>query len=276
MCDSSQSVHRPGLYLVATPIGNLGDLGPRARSLLNNAQVVACEDTRTARRLFAKGDRLPRLVALTEHNTNERTPALLDAAREGVVAVISEAGMPGIADPGARVVEAAHESSIPVYVIPGPSAIVAAVAASGFDTSEFRFAGFAPRKASALAATLELGAGGGLLVLLESPRRLAATLETIAATLDDPRCCVSREISKIHEEHVRGRASALAERFRETKGECVVVVELPPRPEAPMEEVGTYMAEMQRAGARRSSAAVEAARRFGCPRDTAYRLWEGE
>jgi 16S rRNA (cytidine1402-2'-O)-methyltransferase len=274
MCDSSQTALAPGLYLVATPIGNLGDLSGRALATLTQAALVASEDTRTVRRLFPQGVRIPPLVSLTEHNTGQRIPMLLSSARDSVVAIVSEAGMPGIADPGARVVDAAHEAAIPIRVIPGPSAVVAAVAASGFDASDFAFLGFVPRRAAALAERLRSAAREArTLVLFESPRRLSATLSVVASALDDPRCSVSREISKIHEEHVRGRASELAERYREARGECVVVVESPPLADVSETDLAAYMAEMRRAGARRSAAAVEAARRFGCPRDSAYALW---
>jgi 16S rRNA (cytidine1402-2'-O)-methyltransferase len=181
--------------------------------------------------------------------------------------------MPGIADPGTRLVDAAHEGGIPVYVIPGPSAVIAAVAASGFDASNFAFLGFAPKKASALVESLKGAAAARTLVLFESPRRIEKTLSTIAAALGDPRCCVSRQISKIHEEHVRGRASALTNRFAETRGECVIVIEAPGPDPADGTAVGEYMAEMRRAGARRSAAAAEAARRFGCTRESAYAAW---
>lgn len=273
MCDGSQTT-APGLYLVATPIGNLADMGNRARHILASAALVACEDTRTARRLCPAGSN-QRLVSLTEHNTGQRIPQLLEAASHSVVALVSEAGMPGIADPGQRVVAAAHDAGVAVFVVPGPSAVIAAAAASGFDCTDFHFLGFAPRRRSSLVEKVkDASAAASTVVLFESPGRLSATLLIIAEALGDPRCCVSREISKVHEEHVRGRATELAERYRETRGECVVVIESPPRPGADHAEVAAYMAEMRRAGARRSAAAVEAARRFGCARDAAYALWE--
>jgi 16S rRNA (cytidine1402-2'-O)-methyltransferase len=264
----------PGLYVIATPIGNLGDLSPRAAFLLANVDVLACEDTRTTRRLLKEG-RAPRLVSLTEHNTSERIPELLAAARDRAVGIVSEAGTPAIADPGARVVAAAHEDGIPVISVPGPSAVVTAVAASGFDGSDVHFLGFLPRKRGPAAERLvEAASTASTLVVFESPKRLAETLNIIAVSLANPLVLVSREISKIHEEHVRGRASTLAERFASTRGECVIVIESPPRTATADADIAHYMAEMRRAGAKRSQAAAEAARRFGCTRDEAYGLWE--
>src|SRR5690606_23836831 len=126
--------------------GNLADLSPRARDLLAAAFLIASEDTRTTTRLLAKAEKRPRLISLTEHNTEERIPSLLETAEHSIVALVSEAGMPSIADPGARVVAAAHRAGVPVFVVPGPSALAAAIAASGFDGSDVHFLGFLPKK----------------------------------------------------------------------------------------------------------------------------------
>jgi 16S rRNA (cytidine1402-2'-O)-methyltransferase len=274
MCDSAQTVPAPGLYVIATPIGNLGDLSPRAAELLETMELLACEDTRTTRRLLP-GMGGPRLVSLTEHNTEARIPGLLEAARTAPVGIVSEAGTPAIADPGARVVAAAHDAGIPVYSVPGPAAFVASLAVSGFDTGDVHFLGFLPRKGGAAGDRLRDAAHtAATLVVYESPNRLAATLDLVAAALNDPLVLVSREISKVHEEHRRGRASELAKHYREARGECVIVIESPTPESAALDDVRAYMAEMRRAGARRSQAAAEAARRFGCTRDTAYGLWE--
>lgn len=276
MCDSPQSAPGAGLYIIPTPIGNLGDLSPRARGLLATMAVLACEDTRTTRRLLPAEGPGPRLISLTEHNSDERVPGLVEAARTTPVGLVSEAGTPTLSDPGARLVAAAHDAGVPVTSVPGPSAFAAAVAASGFDGSDVHFLGFLPRKEGAATRRLQNAVGtAATLVIYESPRRLGRTLEVIAAALDDPRVVVSREISKIYEEHVRGRASELAARFASARGECVIVVESPPKDTADLADVAAYMQEMQRAGARRPQAAAEAARRFGCTREEAYALWEG-
>jgi len=265
----------PGLYVVATPIGNLGDLAPRAREVLAAAHTIAAEDTRMTRRLGLAGQAV--VVALTEHNVIARAPALIAIARENVLALTSDAGTPAIADPGARLVELAHAEGVPVFAVAGPSALAAALSVAGFQLGEARFLGFLPHRAGAREAVLAKHRGcDAVLVLFEAPTRLAATLDAIAALLDDPETVVCRELTKRFEETVRGRAAELARHFGgEVRGECVIVVRVPASPEVTdLAEVAAYMAEMQRAGARRGPAATEAARRFGVSRNDAYRFWD--
>ncbi|MCC6382202.1 MAG: 16S rRNA (cytidine(1402)-2'-O)-methyltransferase [Dehalococcoidia bacterium] len=267
---------RPGLYVVATPLGNLGDLSPRAAAVLTAASLVAAEDTRTSQRLFAGAGAGPRLVSLTEHNVEARSGPLLEAATEGVVALVSDAGTPLVSDPGARLVAAAHARAVPVFAVPGPSALTAALSVAGFDGGHVLFLGFLPRsRGERLGALREACAAAPIVVFFESPNRLGQTLGELATTLRDPEVVVCRELTKVHEEAVRGLASALAGRFGQTRGECTVVVQSPPRPDAEEAAMAAYMGEMRRAGARRGAAAGEAARRFGVSRDRAYALWEG-
>ncbi|MCC7364312.1 MAG: 16S rRNA (cytidine(1402)-2'-O)-methyltransferase [Dehalococcoidia bacterium] len=265
----------PGLYVVATPIGNLGDLSPRARDLLGAAALVAAEDTRTTGKLLKLAGSTARAVSLTEHNVVRRAPELLAAARQAPVALVSDAGTPVVADPGARLVEAAHAEGVAVFAIPGPSALAAAVSVSGFEGSDVHFLGFLPRQAGERRSRLESAASGAsVLVFFESPNRLAATLRELDEWLGGPELAVCRELTKLHEEVVRGPAATLAARFEDTRGECTVVVRVPPRTTSPSDAaVRAYMGEMHRAGARRSAAAAEAARRFAVPRDHAYALW---
>ena len=267
----------PGLYVVATPIGNLDDLSPRALGVFQAADVVAAEDTRTSRKLLELAGSQARMVSLTEHNVAQRTPALLDSAREGVVALVSDAGTPLVADPGARLVEAAHASDVPVFAIPGPSALAAAISVAGFEGGDVHFLGFLPRqKGERLERLRAAAAAAAVLVFFESPNRIASTLRELSEALDDPEVVVCRELTKLHEEAVRGRASELSVRFEGTRGECTVVVQVPRRERAAVEEgeVLAYLSEMKRAGAQRSGAAAEAARRFGMARSRAYDLWE--
>lgn len=266
----------PGLYVVATPIGNLGDFSERARAVLRASAVVAAEDTRTSKKLLDLAGSHARMLSLTEHNVEARIPEILARAREEVVALVSDAGTPAVADPGARLVEAAHAAGVPVVAVPGPSALAAALSAAGFDGSDVHFLGFLPKGAGERAERLRsAAAGAATLVFFESPARLPRTLNELADWLDDPEAVVCRELTKVHEEVVRGRASALAARFAGTRGECTVVVRSPRATRAADEaEVAAYMAEMQRAGARRSAAAAEASRRFGVSRDTAYAQWQ--
>lgn len=263
-----------GLYVVATPIGNLGDFSERAKHVLAEAAVVAAEDTRNSRKLLDIAGSRARMVSLTEHNVEQRATGLIEAAREGVVALVSDAGTPVVADPGARLVAAAHDTGVAVFAIPGASALTAAISVAGFDGSDAHFLGFLPKARGERLARLRKAAGeASTLVFFESPTRLGKTLRDIAEALDDPEVVVCRELTKLHEENVRGTATALSDRFAETRGECTVVVRCPPPPNAADEDVAAYMAEMQRAGARRSAAAAEAAQRFGVTRERAYAHW---
>ena len=268
---------KPGLYVVATPIGNLGDLSPRAQSILREAAVVAAEDTRMSGTILRLAGSEARLVSLTEHNVEQRTPELLAAARDAAVALVSDAGTPVVADPGGRLVDAAHAAAISVFAIPGPSALAAAVSVSGFPGDDVYFLGFLPRpRGERLARLTSAALAAGVLVFFESPNRLSATLVELTTALGDPPVAVCRELTKVHEEVVRGTASELAARFVATRGECTVVVDTRGcgAKDAEVEAVAAYMAEMQRAGARRSLAAAEAARRFGVRREQAYGLWD--
>lgn len=266
----------PGLYVVATPIGNLEDLSPRAERVLREAAIVAAEDTRTSKTLLVRARSTARLVSLTEHNVEERSSGLLAAAREGIVALVSDAGTPVIADPGARLVAAAHAGRLPVFGVAGPSALATAISVSGFEGSDVHFLGFLPKaKGERLTRLTAAAKSASVLVFFESPGRLGSALGAVSEALGDPEVVVCRELTKLHEEVIRGRASELAVRFAETRGECTVVVQVPVQPaNADVDAVREYMAEMARAGARRSGAAAEAARRFGVPRDQAYAFWD--
>ena len=263
-----------GLYVVATPIGNMGDLSPRAAETLRRAAVVAAEDTRTSGALVRGTGSVARLVSLTEHNVEERIPQILPVAREGVVALVSDAGTPAIADPGARLVAAAHREGIHVFAVAGPSALAAARSVSGFDGADAHFLGFLPRQRGERTELLNRArAAASILVFFESPNRLGRTLGELAELHGDPETVVCRELTKLHEEVARGRASELAGRFAATRGECVVVVEVPPR-EGAAESMRELLGAMKRAGARRAAAAAEVAKLTGCRREEAYDAWD--
>lgn len=222
------SVEAGTLYLVGTPIGNQGDATPRARAVLAEAPVVACEDTRTCRRLYAwLGLPAPELVAYHDHNARAAAPGLVARLEAGAdVALVSEAGMPALQDPGYRLVVAARARGIRVVPIPGPTAFVLALAASGLPTDRFAFLGYAPRRGRE-AWWREALSRGETVVVYESPRRVAATAAVIA-TLDPERpTCLARELTKVHEEFVAGSAAEVARELvnrGEIRGECVVVV----------------------------------------------------
>jgi len=273
------SVHASGrLVLVATPIGNLGDLSPRASEELAAADLVACEDTRrTGRLLQHAGISGSDLLRLDEHTEERSTAVVVDRIGCGeTVALVSDAGMPGISDPGERVVRRVVEAGYPVVVVPGPSAPVAAVSASGLATGRWCMEGFLPRKGSARSDRLaELAVEERTMVLFESPNRLATTLRDLVGVLGpDRRAVVAREMTKLHEEFVRGTVAELADRFDEPpKGEVVLVLEgAPPPAEVDDERIRVVLDEARAGGASTRDAADEAARRLGVSRRRAYRL----
>ena len=221
------------LFIVATPIGNLGDLSSRAADTLRKVQTVLAEDTRVTRKLLAHLDAHPDLERFDEHTAYAKTPALVKRLQKGEhIALVSDAGTPTISDPGAVLIDAVREAGLAITIIPGPSAVVAALVASGFPADSFYFGGFLPRKEKAqrdaLDALVDLDT---TLVFYESPRRLVRTLETCAAVLADERHgAVARELTKVHEEVVRGSLRELAREFsaREgIKGEIVLIVAPP-------------------------------------------------
>ena len=234
------------LYVVATPIGNLGDLSPRAAEVLRSVRAVAAEDTRRTLKLFAHlGVAAPPLLSLPAFDERGRLAPVLDRLRAGEdVALCTDAGTPGVSDPGAALVAAAWEAGARVVPVPGPSAALAALAASGFPADRFLFAGFLPRKGGARAEALRaLAAAGVTVVLYEAGNRTRATLEDLREALGDRDALVARELTKLHEELARGPLSALAARFAgEVLGEVTVVVSgagaipVPVEPEEPLEE----------------------------------------
>jgi 16S rRNA (cytidine1402-2'-O)-methyltransferase len=224
------------LYIVGTPIGNLEDLTPRAARVLREVDLVAAEDTRSAKTLLAHADAsggvnpVRRLISYFEGNEAERFAEIHDALAQGRdVAIISEAGMPGISDPGSRAVASAIQTGAKVEVIPGPNAALAALVASGLPTDRFTFLGFPPREQGArqqLFGTLRVDPA--TLVFYEAPDRVGATLGDLAAAFGgERRASLGRELTKLHEEHVRGTLAELAAKYAETapRGECTLVVE---------------------------------------------------
>jgi 16S rRNA (cytidine1402-2'-O)-methyltransferase len=208
-----------------TPIGNLEDITLRVLSALREADVVACEDTRRTRVLLDRYGVRARLVSYHEHNEQARAAELVKRMRAGeVVALVSDAGMPLVSDPGYVLVHACVAAGLPVEVLPGPSAALTALVASGLPADSWRFLGFLPRKKGELRAVLS--EPGGTLVAFESPRRVPATLALLAAIEPDREVAVCRELTKVHEEIVRGRAAELAERYADAppKGEVVLVL----------------------------------------------------
>lgn len=221
------------LYLVGTPIGNLEDLSARAIRVLAEADIVAAEDTRQARKLLSHLELRKPLTSYHQHSGQGRTAELLRYLKAGrKVALVTDAGMPGVSDPGVALVAEAVASGIPVTPVPGPAALILALAGSGLPTASFVFDGFLPRKPGPRRRRLEtLGLVGVTIVIYESPHRVVVTLKDVAEALGDPLVAVGRELTKLHEEFLRGKASEIAGLLetRETRdgkllGEFTVVI----------------------------------------------------
>ncbi|WP_028967040.1 16S rRNA (cytidine(1402)-2'-O)-methyltransferase [Sphingomonas phyllosphaerae] len=263
----------PGLYIVATPIGNLGDLSPRAAEVLAGADVIAVEDTRvTAGLLRHIGTKRP-MTPYHDHNAEHVRPQLIARMAGEVVALVSDAGTPLISDPGYKLVRDARAAGHQVVTIPGPCAAIAALTLAGLPTDRFFFLGFLPSKEQARATAIaEVAAIRATLVIYESGPRLSARLSALAAGLGDREAAVTREITKKFEEAVTGTLSTLAARYADAppKGEIVIVV-APPEPPAPaaIEDADAALAEaLTRLPA--SKAAGEVAKAFGVDRKALY------
>ncbi len=265
------------LYVVATPIGNLSDLSPRAAEVLRSVRAVAAEDTRRTLKLFAHlGVAPPTLLSLPAFDERARLAPILERLRGGEeVALCTDAGTPGVSDPGAALVAAAWEAGARVVPIPGPSAALAALAASGFGADRFFFAGFLPRKGGARAEALRaLAAQAASVVLYEAGNRTRATLADLRDALGDRDALVARELTKLHEELARGPLSALAERFSgDVLGEVTIVVSgegarpIAHEPPVPLE---AELARRLAAGEPPSALAREVARARGLKRAEVY------
>jgi 16S rRNA (cytidine1402-2'-O)-methyltransferase len=261
------------LLVCATPIGNLEDVTLRVLAALRAADVVLCEDTRHTRGLLARhGVEGKTLVSYHEHNEAARTDELLPRLRSGeVVVLVSDAGMPGVSDPGARIVRAALDADVPVTVLPGPSAVETALIASGFGGGAFAFLGFLPRGEAALGAvwpTLR-----GVSVAFESPQRLPGTLRSLASFDPTRPVAVCRELTKKFEEVARGTAASLAERFASPpKGEITLVIgAADDRPSADEDAALAAVAELVDVGLPRKRAAALVSSLTGVPRNALYR-----
>ncbi len=268
------------LYLVSTPIGNLGDLSPRAAQILGSVDRVLAEDTRRTRVLVQHAGAHARLVSLHAHNEAERTGRVLDWLEAGEsLALVSDAGTPLVSDPGARLVAAVAAAGHQVVPVPGPSAVLAALVASGLPAGRFTFLGFPERKGRARARLLERVAGSEeTVVLFESPQRLDALLGDLAEACGPERpVVVARELTKVHEEFVRGTLAEARTRFRADppRGEVTVVVG-PAEPKADEggndEAARALAASLLERGLRASEVAQEVARHTGVSRNDAYRI----
>lgn len=268
------------LIVCATPIGNLGDVTLRVLDALRDADIVEAEDTRVTRKLFARFDIHTHLEPYHAKNLDRRTPEVVSRIAEGrVVALVSDAGTPGVSDPGAHLVDACLDAGLTVEVLPGPSAIITALVASGLPTHAFYFGGFLPRKVGDRRRALEkLAALDATLVFYESPRRVAATLASIAEAYTGRRAAMARELTKIHEEIARGDVADLADALadRELKGEVVLLVGPPCAQErADARAFDPAMLKVRvdglvAAGASRKDAVRTVVQETGLPRNAVY------
>ena len=276
----------PGtLYLVATPIGNLADISKRALETLQAVDLIACEDTRHTGKLLNHFGIKKRLVSYHEHNENARTEELAESLKQGKsIAVVSDAGTPGVCDPALRVVQKAHEIGAKVVSIPGAVAFVNALIISGLPTDSVFFGGFLPssktERRRRLAEVLLIPA---TIIFYETPHRLAKSLVDCLEVLGNRRAAIVREITKLHEETVLGNLEALAEKFSslEVKGEIVLVID---REEVQGElfkvnsskSIVERVAELEAEGFDRKIALKKAAKEFGLSRSEAYRILQAE
>lgn len=267
------------LFVVGTPIGNLEDITLRAARKLGEVSLVAAEDTRVTRRLLNHlGVRVP-CVSCNEHNWRQRLPELLQALETGDVALVTDAGMPGVSDPGSGVVQGVVERGFGIEVIPGPSAVATALAVSGMPADSFTFLGFLPRWGRERWERLAWAAAiPDTLAIFESPHRVRTTLADLLGALGDRQVAVCRELTKLHEEVWRGCISDAIDHFAEPRGEFVLVVagagevdklEGQANPEQAREQLAT----LRQSGSRAREAVAEVMAATGLPRSEVYRMW---
>jgi len=269
------------LYLVATPIGNLEDITQRAIRLLGEVAVIACEDTRHTMKLLNHYGINTKTISYHEHNERERAAELIERLKSGSdVAVVSDAGTPGISDPGFRLARLAIDNNVPVVPVPGASALISALVASGLPTDEFFFGGFLPARTAARRGRLaEVCSLPATLIFYEGPHRIAATLKDALEILGEREAVVARELTKLHEEIVRGRLSELAARFSSpasARGEMVLLIDRTVIQTEAVENNSTtsldvLVTELEAGGLDHRAALKKAARELGLSRAEAYR-----
>ena len=265
----------PNLYVVATPIGNLEDISLRALRILREVKLIAAEDTRKTKRLLNTYDIKTPMTSYYEHNKQTKLDYILGCLKEGDVALVSEAGMPGMSDPGYELITAANQQSIPVIPVPGPSAVVTALVVSGLPTDRFIYLGFLPRKANARRQLLESAANEySTMVAFEAPHRLKAVLDDMLLTLGDRRVAVCRELTKVHEEVFRGTIGQAIEHFTEPRGEFTLVIEGNKKNKPQLTEaIEKQLHYMYLSGATAKEAIAQVSAETGLSRKELYRAW---
>jgi 16S rRNA (cytidine1402-2'-O)-methyltransferase len=265
----------PALYVVATPIGNLEDISLRALRLLKQVKLIAAEDTRTTRRLLNfYGIKTP-LTSYHEHNKRTKLDYLLDYLKQEDMALVSEAGMPGLSDPGYELIAAAIERGITVVPVPGASAVITALVVSGLPTDQFLYLGFVPRRAGVRRRLFRSVADEPrTLVAFEAPHRLVETLKDSMEILGDRRVAVCRELTKIYEEVFRGRLSQAIGHFKQPRGEFTLVIEGKPEQEPEISrQVETELRKLYKRGARAKEAVARLSESSGISKKKLYQAW---
>jgi len=266
----------PTLYVVATPIGNLGDISLRALRTLREVKLIAAEDTRRTKRLLTTYDIKTPMTSYHERNKWTKMDYILGCLEEGDVALVSNAGTPGIADPGYELIVAASQRGIPVVPIPGPSVAIIALVVSGLPTEKFVYIGYLPHKASSRRRLLESVADEiGTIVALETPHRLQVALNDMLLVLGDRKIAVCRELTKVHEEVFRGTISQAIEHFTEPRGEFTLVVEGRGGKDKPQltEDIERQLHHMRQSGVMAKEAIARVSKETGLSRKELYRAW---
>ena len=272
------------LFVVGTPIGNLEDMTARGTRVLGQVALVAAEDTRVTRRLLSHLGIRVASISYRQHNWQVQLPKLLDALATSDVALVCDAGMPVLSDPGNQLVARAASAGFSVEVVPGASALTAALAVSGFSADAFLFLGFLPRRSKERRERLRAAASLPLtLVLFEAPHRVQATLRDVLEELGDREVAVCRELTKLHEEVFRGSISQALEHLQTPRGEFVLVIQgastgldpttTPERDEARLGEARTQLSQLREKGTRGKDAVAQVAKSVGLPKNLVYRMW---
>jgi len=266
----------PTLYVVATPIGNLEDISLRAIRTLREVRLIAAEDTRKTKRLLNAYNIRTNVTSYYEHNKKAKLDYILKKLEEGDVALVSEAGTPGISDPGYELIVAASEQDIPVVAIPGPSAIIAALAISGLPTDRFVYIGFLPRKSAERRRLLQSVADeAGTIVALETPHRLQEALADLLLVTGDRRVAICRQLTKLHEEVFRGTVSQAQQYFDKPRGEFTLVIEGEKDKEKPQVtgDIIKQLKNLKASGATAKESVTRLTLETGLSRKELYRAW---
>ena len=266
----------PSLYVVATPIGNLEDISLRALRILREVKLIAAEDTRRTKRLLNAYDIKTPMTSYHERNKWTKLDYILSCLKGGDVALVSDAGTPGMSDPGYELIVTANQGGIPVVPIPGPSVVVTALVISGLSTERFTYLGFLPRKINDRKRLLQSVAGEyGSIVVLETPHRLLAALNNILLVLGNRKVAVCRELTKVHEEVFRGTVSQAIDHFIEPRGEFTLVIEGKINEDKPQltEEIERELQYMRWARMTAKEAVAKMSEKTGISKRELYRAW---